>query len=120
MPGADVSVERAGRLGLGLNPGIQDWKSFEHQLATFRAAVPAGGQPGPIVVRVNSPVTEEPLDDADRGPLSGSVDQIRRDLLRAAELGVDEVMWDLSQAEIPYDVQLSLLDRLSTARPVAA
>jgi probable F420-dependent oxidoreductase len=119
MPGVDVSVERAGRLGLGLNPGISDWKTFEHQLATFRAAVPAGACPGPIVVRVASPVTEAPLDDADRAPLSGSVDQIKRDLLRAAELGVDEVMWDLTQAEIPYDVQLTLLDQLISIRPDA-
>jgi probable F420-dependent oxidoreductase len=118
-PGVDAPVERAGRLGLGLNPGISDWKSFEQQLATFRAAVPAGGRPGPIVVRVNNPVTQAPLDDAGRGPLSGSVEQIRSDLLRAAELGVDEVMWDLTQAGVPYDVQLTLLDQLITARPAA-
>jgi phosphoenolpyruvate carboxylase len=68
-------------------------------------------------VRVNNPVTEAPLDEADRGPLSGSVDQIKRDLLRVAELGVDEVMWDLTQAEVPYHVQLTLLDQLITARP---
>ena len=116
-PGVDAAVQRAGRLGLGLNPGISEWKSFEHQLATFRAAVPAGESPGPIVVRVNNPVTEAPLDDAGRAPLSGSVDQIRRDLLRVAELGVDEVMWDLTQAEVPYNVQLTLLDQLITARP---
>ena len=116
-PGVDASVQRAGRLGLGLNPGISEWKSFEQQLASFRAAVPAGESPGPIVVRVNNPVTEAPLDEADRGPLSGSVDQIKRDLLRVAELGVDEVMWDLTQAEVPYNVQLTLLDQLITARP---
>ncbi|MCW2653511.1 MAG: hypothetical protein QOE41_3025 [Mycobacterium sp.] len=118
-PGVDAAVQRAARLGLGLNPGISDWKTLEHQLATFRAAVPAGGRPGPIVARVNSPVSQAPLDDADRAPLSGSGDQIRRDLLRAAELGVDEVMWDLTQAEVPYDVQLTLLDQLITARPAA-
>ena len=33
------------------------------------------------------------------------------------EAGVDEVMWDLTQAEVPYDVQLTLLDQLITARP---
>lgn len=118
-PGVDAPVQRAGRLGLGLNPGISDWESLEHQLATFRAAVPAGGRRGPVVVRVNNPVTQAPLDEPARGPLSGSTDQIRRDLLRAAELGVDEVMWDLTQAEVPYDVQLTLLDQLITARPVA-
>ena len=112
-------MQRAARLGLGLNPGIHDWKSFEHQLATFHAAVPAGESPGPIVVRVNNPVTQAPLEEAGRAPLSGSVDQIRRDLLRVAELGVDEVMWDLTQAEVPYNVQLTLLDQLITARVAA-
>jgi hypothetical protein len=26
-------------------------------------------------------------------------------------------MWDLTQAEVPYNVQLTLLDQLITARP---
>ena len=65
-------------------------------------------------------MTEAPLDDPGRGPLSGCVDQIKRDLLGVAELRVDEVMWDLTQAEIPYDVQLKILDRLVTARPAAS
>ena len=89
----------------------------QQEARSIRAAVPAGESPGPIVVRVNNPVTEAPLDEADRAPLSGSVDQIKRDLLRVAELGVDEVMWDLTQAEVPYNVQLTLLDQLITARP---
>jgi probable F420-dependent oxidoreductase len=117
MPGAEASVQRAGRLGLGFNPGAFDWASLEQQIAIFHAAVPVGGQVGPIVVRVNGAVTEGPLDEADRGPLSGSVEQIGRDLARAAELGVDEVFWDFVQAGMPYQAQLGILDRLITARP---
>jgi probable F420-dependent oxidoreductase len=116
-PGADASLERAGRTGLGLHPMIVDWKSFERQLAVFRAAAPAGRQPGPIVVRVNNPVTETPIDDADRRPLSGSVDQVEDDLYRAAELGIDHVMWDLTASGVPYQTQLSLLEPLIAARP---
>jgi probable F420-dependent oxidoreductase len=116
-PGADASLERAGRTGLGLHPIISDWKNFERQLAVFRAAAPAGRQPGPIVVRVNNPVAETPIDDADRGPLSGSVDQVEDDLHHAAELGIDHVMWDLSSSHVPYQTQLSLLEPLIAARP---
>ena len=116
-PGVDASVQRAGRLGLGLNPGIPSGNPLNTNSRASAPPYPPVSSPGPIVVRVNNPVTEAPLDEADRAPLSGSVDQIKRDLLRVAELGVDEVMWDLTQAEVPYNVQLTLLDQLITARP---
>jgi hypothetical protein len=116
-PGADASLERAGRTGLGLHPMIVDWTSFERQLAVFRAAAPAGSQPGPIVVRVNNPITETPIDDADRGPLSGSVDQVKEDFQHAAELGIDHIMWDLTAGQVPYQAQLGLLEPLIAARP---
>jgi probable F420-dependent oxidoreductase len=117
MPDSDAAATRAGRLGLGLHPMANEWTAFEHQLAVFRAAVPVGSQPGPIVVRVNNAVTETRLDDAERAPLSGSVDQVKRDLDRVAELGVDHIMWDLTGAHVPYDVQLRLLEPLIATRP---
>jgi probable F420-dependent oxidoreductase len=101
-PASDVPVERAGRTGLGLHPMITDWETFERQLAVFRAAAPVGREPGPIVLRVSNPITETPIDDADRSPLSGSVDQSKDDLHRAAELGINHVMWDLNR-HVPYD-----------------
>jgi len=115
-PASDVPVERAGRTGLGLHPMITDWETFERQLAVFRAAAPVGRQPGPIVVRVSNPITETPIDDADRSPLSGSVDQVKDDLHRAADLGINHVMWDLNR-HVPYDAQLCLLEPLIAARP---
>jgi probable F420-dependent oxidoreductase len=115
-PESDTSVERAGRTGLGLHPMITDWKTFEHQLTIFRAAAPAGRPPGPIVVRVSNPITESPIDDAVRSPMSGSVDQIKDDLHRAAELGINHVMWDLNR-HLTYDAQLRLLEPLIAARP---
>ena len=115
-PASDVPVERAGRTGLGLHPMITDWETFERQLAVFRAAAPVGRQPGPIVVRVSNPITETPIDDADRSPLSGSVDQVKDDLHRAADLGINHVMWDLNR-HVPYDAQLCLLEPLIEARP---
>ncbi|GAA5155676.1 MULTISPECIES: LLM class flavin-dependent oxidoreductase [Amycolatopsis] len=117
LPQAEASVERAGRMGLGLHPMAFDWKSLEHQLTLFRETTPSGREPGPVVVRVNNPVTETPLDEADRTPLSGSVEQVRADLQRAAELGIDYVMWDLTAGFVPYDVQLRLLEPLIEAKP---
>jgi hypothetical protein len=38
-------------------------------------------------------------------------------LHRAAELGVDHVMWDLTAAHVPYEVQLRLLEPLIAAKP---
>ena len=113
---SSASVERAGRTGLGLHPIISDWTCFESQLAAFRAAVPAGSAPGPVVVRVNSPFTETPIDDAERAPLSGSVDQIKDDLQRLVELGVDHVMWD-PNGVVPYETQLRMLEPLIAVRP---
>lgn len=117
MPESDAAAARAGRLGLGLHPMINDWTTFEHQLAVFRAAVPTGGPPGPVVVRVNNAITETRVDDAERAPLSGSVDQVQRDFDRVAELGVDHIMWDLTGAHVPYEVQLRLLEPLIAVGP---
>lgn len=114
---SEIPVERAGRTGLGLHPIISDWKTFEHQLALFRAAAPTGGQPGPIVARVNNPVTETAIEDAGRGPMSGSVEQVKDDLHRAVELGIEHVMWDLTAAHVPYETQLRLMEPLIAARP---
>jgi alkanesulfonate monooxygenase SsuD/methylene tetrahydromethanopterin reductase-like flavin-dependent oxidoreductase (luciferase family) len=98
-PGAAASVQRAGRLGLGFNPVILDWDSFTTQLRIYQEA--AGATPGPVVVRVNGPVTAEPLGDR-RTPLTGSVGEVRDDLARAEELGVDEVFWDQTESNVPH------------------
>jgi probable F420-dependent oxidoreductase len=117
MEDAVGPTERAGRLGLGLNPMPQEWTQFEQQLTVYRNALPATAGPGRVVARVNNAVTEIPIAEAGRAPFAGSTDQIEKDLLRAADLGVDEVMWDLTQAKVPYDVQLRLLEPLAAIRP---
>ena len=112
MPGAEVPVQRAGRLGLGFNPGIFSWESFEHQMKIFRDSAPAGAQPGPVVVRVNGSVTVEPL-GAERAPLHGDAAEVREDLARVAGLGVTEVFWDLVQGEVPHADHHAALDRIA-------
>jgi probable F420-dependent oxidoreductase len=112
-----AAVARAGRLGLGLHPMPFEWDQFEEQLQAYRDNFPTGRPPARIVVRSVHAITEAPIDAEGRPPLSGSVEQIARDLRRVADLGVDEVMWDLTMAEVPLDTQLRLIGPLSAARP---
>jgi probable F420-dependent oxidoreductase len=116
MPGVEVSVERAGRLGLGFNPGIYTWESFEHQMKIFRDSTPRGAEPGPVVVRVNGSVTAEPLGD-ERAPLTGDIAEVRADLARAAALGVTEVFWDLVQGGVAAAAeQHAAIERIATLK----
>jgi alkanesulfonate monooxygenase SsuD/methylene tetrahydromethanopterin reductase-like flavin-dependent oxidoreductase (luciferase family) len=117
MQDAVVPAERAARLGLGLNPMPHEWHQFEQQLAVYRNALPETAGSGRIVARVNNPVTEHPIAETGRAPFAGSPEQVGRDLLRAAELGIDEVMWDLTQANVPYGLQMRRLEPLAATRP---
>jgi hypothetical protein len=92
------------------------WDELERQLEAYRAALPSG-RTGRVVVRVNHPVTEQLVPAEERTPLAGSVEQVVEDVARAMELGVDEVMRDLTQAEVPYETQLRIIEALPTARP---
>lgn len=64
------SIERAARMGLGLNPVLISWDGLRDAVETFRrAATSAGRDPSslPVVVRVNGSITTKPLDE--RAPL---------------------------------------------------
>lgn len=114
MPTSHGPAARAGRLGLGLHPLVSDWTALETLLRHFRAAARDAGQvAGPVIVRSNDPVTEMPV--ADRKPLSGAPEQIHDDLQRLESLRVEGVMWDLTQAEVPFETQFRLLERLRRA-----
>lgn len=57
-----AAIERAGRLGLGLDPLPPSWRTLETSLDSFRNAARAAGQDPsalPIVVRSNTAVGEE-------------------------------------------------------------
>lgn len=107
---AAPSLERAGRLGVGLNTIMMTWEMFEGSVAMFRdAAGKAGHDPAtlPVVVRVNGKLSPSPVDD--REPLTGSVEQVLEDLARVARSGVDHVMWGSAE---DVDQQLGLLAQL--------
>ena len=93
-----AGLERAGAQGLGLLPVMFGWDALGGQLSTYRAAASAAGHADlPVVLLVNGPVGEQAVDGA--APLTGSVEQVAEELPRAAELGVDHVVWNMLDVE---------------------
>jgi probable F420-dependent oxidoreductase len=112
-----AAVERAARMGAGLNPIPENWESFAETLTRFRRAAHAAKHDLaglPIVVRTNTTVAEHPAAEP-RPPLTGSHEQIADDLRRLRDLGVDEVFFDMNRFSIAPREQFRLLDRLRTA-----
>ncbi|MEV6849296.1 TIGR03619 family F420-dependent LLM class oxidoreductase [Actinoplanes sp. NPDC051411] len=92
------SLQRAGRLGLGLALVIFDWGTVEQSIATFRAAADAAGHDPdaqPIMLQVNGNVTEDPVHEP--APLVGSPEQVAADLEKAAQLGVEHIYWHFDE-----------------------
>lgn len=107
-----AGLQRAGAQGLGLLPVMFGWEPLGGQLATYRAAAAAAGHGQlPVVLLVNGVVTERPVDGAT--PLTGSVEQVAEELPRAAELGIDHVIWNMIGAE-PEAQLAALRSGLST------
>jgi probable F420-dependent oxidoreductase len=108
------AVERAGRLGVGLNPLAPNWEALEAAVGTFReAARAAGHDPAtlPVVVRANTAVGERAAED-ERPPLGGSPEQVAEDLGRLRELEVDELFFDMNRFSIPVEEQFRAVERL--------
>lgn len=109
------AVQRAARLGVGLTLVIFDWDTVTETLATFRREAEAQGHDPaelPIVVQVNGSITDVALHE--RGPLTGSVDQVAADLGKLASLDVDHVLWLM---DTDPDDQLDALERLQAVAP---
>jgi hypothetical protein len=83
-------------------------------VTSFREEARAGGRDPrtiPIVVRANNQLSDQPL-GSERGPFSGSPEQIRADLDRAEGTGLTHVFFDLGFGEAPIGDYLRLLERL--------
>ena len=107
------AVERAGRLGFGLNPLVPSWEALEAAVGAFREAARAAGHDPtalPVVVRANTAVGEEMTEE--RPPLGGSPEQVAQDLGRLRELEVDELFFDMNRFSVPVEEQFRAVERL--------
>jgi probable F420-dependent oxidoreductase len=108
------AVERAGRLGFGLNPLAPSWEALEAAVGVFREAAHAAGHDAatlPVVVRSNTAVGAE-VADGERPPLAGSPEQVVEDLERLREMQIEELFFDMNRFSIPVEEQFRALERL--------
>jgi probable F420-dependent oxidoreductase len=115
--GSPGGIERAARMGVGLNPIMFGWDQIEGAVQAFRSAAGAAGHdPGSlqIVLRVNGSITDAASDQ--REPCTGSVDEVADDVERLAELGVDEILWSMAT---PPAEQLDAMDQLRRRLPAS-
>jgi probable F420-dependent oxidoreductase len=95
---APVALRRAGRLADGwISSSRTDLSVIPDSIKLVRdAAKAAGRDPMDVQVFVRGVMKLGSAGGADRTPLTGSAEQIRGDLARLAEQGVDEVFLDLN------------------------
>jgi probable F420-dependent oxidoreductase len=107
---APATVRRAATLGDGYLGGNVPLDRIAPLVAELRAAAadagrdPSGASPASprdpgsfrIVCRGSVRLSDEPLGDDDRRPLWGSLDQIRSDVARYRDAGLDELFFELN------------------------
>jgi probable F420-dependent oxidoreductase len=94
-------IQRAARLGLGLNPVWFGWEALEGTVEAYRAAAEeAGRDPAtlPVVVRVNQFPAAEPT--ADGASPTGSPEQIVEAIPRLERIGVTELLWNFDEGPV--------------------
>ncbi|HZD72269.1 MAG TPA: TIGR03619 family F420-dependent LLM class oxidoreductase [Actinomycetes bacterium] len=96
--GADAALRRAGRIADGWTSSSgADLKTIGGSIEVVRqAAREAGRDPGALRFVCRGPLRVRPADDPARRPLTGSFDEIRRDLDDLREQGVTEVFLDMN------------------------
>jgi len=93
---AQAGIERAARLADGLVLIGLSVEQIQQTVSSLRtAAVAAGRDPGSlqVVVRVNVPITADPLPERDRPFLGGEASQIAKDVDLLRSLAVDHVLF---------------------------
>ncbi len=91
-----AALERAATLADGWSAAVLPMEALAQMIAQFREmATAAGRNPAQlqVVLRAFLHLTSRPLGQ-NRGPFSGSPDQIKTDIERVQALGVDEVFFD--------------------------
>jgi probable F420-dependent oxidoreductase len=106
-------LERAGRIADGLNPVAGAWEPLEQSVSAFRAAAQAAGRdPKSLLVVARANIVQM---GPNRPILSGSVDEMRGDLARFHDLGIEHVFADLNFAPTPVDEIVAYMGRLREA-----
>jgi probable F420-dependent oxidoreductase len=95
---AEAALRRARRMADGwISASNADLRHIDEPIATVKqAAVQAGRDPDALRFVCRGPVRLGPPGDADRRPLTGSVEQVRGDLDDLRAQGVTEVFLDLN------------------------
>jgi probable F420-dependent oxidoreductase len=96
--GAEPALRRAGRVADGwISASNADLRHIDQPIAIVkRAAVQAGRDPDALRFVCRGPVRLGPSGDADRRPLTGSLEQVGGDLDDLRDQGVTEVFLDLN------------------------
>ena len=103
-----AAIERAARIADGLNPVGGSFAMLEQSLAHYRQAIQTHGRDLSkqlIVVRTNGNSR-----DGSRPMLTGSVEEIKADIARLTELGVNHAFLDMNTHQTPIDEQLKHME----------
>lgn len=114
---AQAGIERAARLTDGLILiGLSAQQVQETVTSLRTAATLAGRDPKSlqIIVRVNVPITADPLPESDRPFLGGSAEQIANDVDQLRPLAVDQVLFS-DRASPTLDEAMKRLAQLQAA-----
>lgn len=93
---SDAAIRRAVRFDAGWHPINQPVAALrDHGLPALRAEAERAGKPAPpLCPRIRMRITEEPLDETERAPGTGTLDQIHADLQGLQALGAEYVVLD--------------------------
>jgi probable F420-dependent oxidoreductase len=110
---APAAIERAARIADGLNPVGVSFEMLDKSINTFRNAARAAGRDPDalmIVVRLNGKAM-----GPDRPILTGTVQEMAKDISRLRSLGVHHAFLDLNFASTPLDGFLRWMEQVQQA-----
>jgi probable F420-dependent oxidoreductase len=99
-----AAIERAARIGDGLNPVGGSFTLLTQSIAHYRQSIQTHGRDLAqqlIIVRANGTSR-----DGSRPMLTGSVEEIKEDIAQLTELGVNHAFLDMNTQQMPIDDQL--------------
>ena len=117
---APATIKLAARIANGINPMFLDWGTAETTMHDFFEQVRLNGRDPSqmqVIARINNGISAQPLPEP-RMPLMGSYEQIREDLQRIKEIGVQHVLFDLAGKGLSITEQLRQMEQLRRAADI--